>query len=160
MVLSGYQLHYVSRLPFVVIWRILFKIREIQNTSTLLNLNVLPLLPQPFLDMHLSSLSLSRVSLLPIFITENKLKILVVLYYSKIMCGFSTVELLTSYGYSLSIFIPISFAWMIPFEFIRWTLVIIGAVISGSVVCLPIWQGLKEGFGCSNRNINIHLSKI
>lgn len=66
-----------------------------------------------------------------------------VLYYSKIMCGFSTVELLTSYGYSLSIFIPISFAWMIPFEFIRWTLVIIGAVISGSVVCLPIWQGLK-----------------
>ena len=84
----------------------------------------------------------------------------VVLYYSKIMCGFSTVELLTSYGYSLSIFIPISFAWMIPFEFIRWTLVIIGAVISGSVVCLPIWQGLKEGFGCSNRNINIHLSKI
>jgi len=67
-----------------------------------------------------------------------------VLYYSKIMCGFSTVELLTSYGYSLSIFIPISFAWMIPFEFIRWTLVIIGAVISGSVVCLPIWQGLKE----------------
>lgn len=67
-----------------------------------------------------------------------------VLYYSKIMCGFSTVELLTSYGYSLSIFVPISFAWMIPSEFIRWVLVIIGAVISGSVVCLPIWQGLKE----------------
>ena len=159
MVLFGYQWLYVSRLPFVAIWRILFKIREIQNTSTLPNLNVLPLLPQPFLDMHLSSHSLSRVSLLPTFITENE-KILVVLYYSKIMCGFSTVELLTSYGYSLSIFIPISFAWMIPFEFIRWTLVIIGAVISGSVVCLPIWQGLKEGFGCSNRNINIHLSKI
>jgi len=74
-----------------------------------------------------------------------------VLYYSKIMCGFSTVELLTSYGYSLSIFIPISFAWMIPFEFIRWTLVIIGVVISGSVVCLPIWQGLKEVM--SNRKI-------
>jgi hypothetical protein len=67
-----------------------------------------------------------------------------VLYYSKIMCGFSTVELLTSYGYSLSIFIPISFVWMIPVEFIRWILVIVGAVISGSVVCLPIWAGLKE----------------
>ena len=70
MVLFGYQLHYVSRLPFVAIWRILFKIREIQNTSTLPNLNVLPLLPQPFLDMHLSSHSLSRVSLLPTFITR------------------------------------------------------------------------------------------
>jgi len=68
----------------------------------------------------------------------------VVLYYSKIMCGFSTVELLTSYGYSLSIFIPISFMWMLPSEFIRWLLVIIGAVVSGAVVCLPIWQGLKE----------------
>lgn len=67
----------------------------------------------------------------------------VVLYYSKIMCGFSTVELLTSYGYSLSIFIPISFMWMLPSEFIRWLLVIIGAVVSGAVVCLPIWQGLK-----------------
>ena len=62
MALSGYRLLYVSRLPFVVTWRILFKIREIPNTSTLLNLSVLPLLPQPFLDMHLSSLSLSRVS--------------------------------------------------------------------------------------------------
>ena len=49
------------------------------------------------------------------------------------MCGFSTVELLTSYGYSLSIFIPISFAWMIPVEFIRWLLVIVGAVISGTL---------------------------
>ena len=61
----------------------------------------------------------------------NYLSPQVVLYYSKIMCGFSTVELLTSYGYSLSIFIPISFMWMLPSEFIRWLLVIIGAVVSG-----------------------------
>ena len=59
---SGYQLLYVSRLPYVVTWRTLFKIREIPNTSTPLNSNALPLLPQPFLDMHLSSHSLSRVS--------------------------------------------------------------------------------------------------
>ena len=68
-----------------------------------------------------------------------------------------------------------SFMWMLPSEFIRWLLVLIGAVVSGqsykiytsgplfcrkfspvfqidlgAVVCLPIWQGLKEGFGSKN----------
>lgn len=67
----------------------------------------------------------------------------VILYYSKIMTGFSTIELLTAYGYSLSVFIPISFVWMIPVEWIRWALVIVGALVSGSVVAMPIWRGLK-----------------
>lgn len=67
----------------------------------------------------------------------------VVMYYSKIMSGFSAVELLTAYGYSLSIFIPISFFWIIPVEFIRWLLVIFASVISGAVVGLPIYNGLK-----------------
>jgi len=67
----------------------------------------------------------------------------VVMYYSKIMSGFSAVELLTAYGYSLSIFIPISFFWIIPVEFIRWFLVIFASVISGAVVGLPIYNGLK-----------------
>jgi len=65
------------------------------------------------------------------------------MYYSKIMSGFSAVELLTAYGYSLSIFIPISFFWIIPVEFIRWLLVIFASVISGAVVGLPIYNGLK-----------------
>lgn len=47
------------------------------------------------------------------------------------MTGFSTIELLTAYGYSLSVFIPISFVWMIPVEWIRWALVIVGALVSG-----------------------------
>jgi hypothetical protein len=47
------------------------------------------------------------------------------------MTGFSTIELLTAYGYSLSIFVPISFLWVVPVEFIRWGLVIVGAVVSG-----------------------------
>lgn len=68
----------------------------------------------------------------------------VVLYYSKIMTGFSTIELLTAYGYSLSIFVPISFLWVVPVEFIRWGLVIVGAVVSGAVVGLPIWRGVKQ----------------
>ncbi|CAG5104291.1 Oidioi.mRNA.OKI2018_I69.chr1.g1181.t1.cds [Oikopleura dioica] len=67
----------------------------------------------------------------------------VVMYYSKIMTGFSAVELLTAYGYSLSIFIPISFFWIIPVEFIRWLLVIFASVVSGAVVGLPIYNGLK-----------------
>jgi len=65
------------------------------------------------------------------------------MYYSKIMSGFSAVELLTAYGYSLSIFIPISFFWIIPVEFIRWLLVIFASVVSGAVVGLPIYNGLK-----------------
>jgi len=68
----------------------------------------------------------------------------IVLHYSKIMMGFSAVELLTAYGYSLSVFIPISFLWTIPVDWIRWILVVVGAVVSGSVVAGPIWKGLKE----------------
>ena len=69
------------------------------------------------------------------------------MYYSKIMIGFSTVELLTAYGYSLSVFIPISFLWMIPANWLRWVLVVVGSLVSGLVVASPIWRGLKKGFG-------------
>lgn len=68
----------------------------------------------------------------------------VLMYYSKIMIGFSTVELLTAYGYSLSVFIPISFLWMIPANWLRWLLVVVGSLVSGSVVASPIWRGLKK----------------
>ena len=73
------------------------------------------------------------------------------------MMGFSAVELLTAYGYSLSVFIPISFLWTIPVDWIRWILVVVGAVVSGSVVAGPIWKGLKEGFWIQIFHINAWL---
>jgi len=52
------------------------------------------------------------------------------------------IEIICLYGYSLAIYIPISVLWTIPFPFIQWTLVIVGATLSGSVLVLALWGPL------------------
>lgn len=54
------------------------------------------------------------------------------------------IEIISLYGYSLAIYIPISVLWTIPFPFIQWTLVIVGATLSGSVLVLALWGPLNS----------------
>nr|CAG4642768.1 EOG090X0CJ3 [Evadne anonyx] len=54
------------------------------------------------------------------------------------------IEIICLYGYSLAIYIPISVLWTIPFPFIQWTLVIVGATLSGSVLVLALWGPLSS----------------
>nr|SVE74417.1 EOG090X0CJ3 [Daphnia barbata] len=53
------------------------------------------------------------------------------------------VEIVSLYGYSLAIYIPISVLLTIPFPALQWTLVIIGAALSGSVLVLSLWPPLS-----------------
>nr|CAG4637316.1 EOG090X0CJ3 [Ceriodaphnia reticulata]SVE73166.1 EOG090X0CJ3 [Ceriodaphnia reticulata] len=53
------------------------------------------------------------------------------------------IEIVSLYGYSLAIYIPISVLWTIPLPFIQWTLVIVGAALSGSVLVLSLWPPLS-----------------
>ena len=52
---------------------------------------------------------------------------------------YTFVELLCIYGYSLTIFIPVSILWMITIPWLQWSLTIIASLISGSVLIVTFW---------------------
>ncbi|XP_028401114.1 protein YIPF1-like [Dendronephthya gigantea] len=58
--------------------------------------------------------------------------------------GYSFLEIICVYGYSLSIFIPISILWVIPIELVRWVLVILGLCLSGAVLVLTFWPAVRD----------------
>ncbi|XP_065069396.1 protein YIPF1-like [Rhopilema esculentum] len=58
--------------------------------------------------------------------------------------GFLFLEIVCVYGYSLSIFIPISILWVLPQDWLRWTLMIVGVILSGSVLCLTFFRAVED----------------
>jgi hypothetical protein len=58
---------------------------------------------------------------------------------------YTFIELLCIYGYSLTIFIPISILWMIPITWLQWLLTIISSLISGSVLIVAFWPTINSG---------------
>lgn len=58
--------------------------------------------------------------------------------------GYSFLETVCVYGYSLFIYIPTSVLWIIPFEWLRWTLILVAMVISGSVLVLAFWPVVRD----------------
>jgi hypothetical protein len=57
---------------------------------------------------------------------------------------YTFLELLCIYGYSLTIFIPISILWIIPINWLQWTLTISGSLISGSVLMVTFWPTIHS----------------
>ena len=57
---------------------------------------------------------------------------------------YTFLELLCIYGYSLTIFIPISVLWIIPINWLQWTLTIVSSVISGSVLMVTFWPTINS----------------
>ncbi|TKS92364.1 Protein YIPF1 YIP1 family member 1 [Collichthys lucidus] len=58
--------------------------------------------------------------------------------------GYSFLETVCVYGYSLFIYIPTSVLWIIPYEWVRWTLIVVAMVISGSVLVLTFWPVVRD----------------
>ncbi|XP_074553577.1 protein YIPF2 isoform X1 [Halichoeres trimaculatus] len=58
--------------------------------------------------------------------------------------GYSFLETVCVYGYSLFIYIPTSVLWIIPVEWLRWALILIAMVISGSVLVLTFWPVVRD----------------
>lgn len=56
-----------------------------------------------------------------------------------LVADFQFVEILSVYGYSLFVFIPVSILWLIHISFIQWTLVIMAIGLSGSVLHFTFW---------------------
>jgi len=58
--------------------------------------------------------------------------------------GFSFLEIICVYGYSMAIFVPISVLWVINYDWLQWILVIVGVLISGSVLVLTFWTAVED----------------
>ncbi|XP_041357181.1 protein YIPF1-like [Gigantopelta aegis] len=58
--------------------------------------------------------------------------------------NYSFLEVISVYGYSLAIYIPISILWVIQVGWLQWLLVVVGTVLSGSVLLFTFWPAFKE----------------
>ncbi|XP_061567482.1 protein YIPF2 [Cololabis saira] len=58
--------------------------------------------------------------------------------------GYSFLETVCVYGYSLFIYIPTSVLWIIPYDWLQWTLALVAMVISSSVLVLTFWPVVRE----------------
>uniref|UniRef100_H3CCP4 Protein YIPF n=1 Tax=Tetraodon nigroviridis TaxID=99883 RepID=H3CCP4_TETNG len=58
--------------------------------------------------------------------------------------GYSFLETVCVYGYSLFIYIPTSVFWIVPFEWLHWALIVIAILISGSVLVLTFWPVVHD----------------
>lgn len=54
------------------------------------------------------------------------------------------VDLVCLYGYSLSIFIPITFLWIIDIGWFRWALIFVSVGLSGTVLARAIWPAVQN----------------
>ena len=57
---------------------------------------------------------------------------------------YTFLELLCIYGYSLTIFIPVSVLWIIPVHWLQWTLTVVASLISGSVLIVTFWPSVNS----------------
>jgi hypothetical protein len=60
----------------------------------------------------------------------------------------SFLEILCVYGYSLSIYVPVSILWVIQIEWLQWMLVAVGAALSGSVLLMTAWPAVQGDKRC------------
>lgn len=66
------------------------------------------------------------------------------LKYRNVESRYSLVETLCLYGYSLSIYVPISILWAVHLTWLRWLLMVVGALLSGAVLVSTLWPSLRD----------------
>lgn len=54
------------------------------------------------------------------------------------------MEIVCTYGYSLFVYVPISFFWVFPFEGFRWILLVAGAFVSGQMLVQAFLPAMKN----------------
>uniref|UniRef100_UPI00358F9C6C protein YIPF1-like isoform X1 n=1 Tax=Myxine glutinosa TaxID=7769 RepID=UPI00358F9C6C len=57
---------------------------------------------------------------------------------------YSFLELVCTYGYCLSSFIPAALLWLIPIEPMRWVLLVLACLLSGGVLAVALWPVLRR----------------
>ena len=62
----------------------------------------------------------------------------------KTSSDYQFLEIVCAYGYSLFIYVPISFFWIFPWETFRWFILIGGAVVSGNMLAQSLWPAMRS----------------
>ncbi|XP_022105520.1 protein YIPF1-like isoform X1 [Acanthaster planci] len=57
--------------------------------------------------------------------------------------GYTFLELACLYGYSFTIYIPISLLWSINYDWLRWVLVGVALALSSTVLLMSLWPAVK-----------------
>ena len=65
------------------------------------------------------------------------------LWWRNSKSGYSLLEILSTYGYSLFVFIPVSVLWIIPLVSLQWILISFGVMASGGVLVRTFWPAFK-----------------
>ncbi|KAM3719744.1 Protein YIPF1 [Dirofilaria immitis] len=65
-------------------------------------------------------------------------------WYRKSYLQYSYLDILCAYGYSLSIFVPVSVLWVLQAQWFRWILIFLSVVLSGSVLANSIWPAIRN----------------
>ncbi|XP_075253786.1 protein YIPF1-like isoform X1 [Convolutriloba macropyga] len=66
------------------------------------------------------------------------------LRWRKSLNMFTLLEIVSLYGYSLTIFLPASLLWLIPVVAVQWSVSIVALLISSAALCLALWPSLQE----------------
>ncbi|XP_061084469.1 protein YIPF2-like [Conger conger] len=58
--------------------------------------------------------------------------------------GYSYLETVCVYGYSLFIYVPASVLWIFPLQWLRWVSILVAMAISGSVLVITFWPVVRD----------------
>uniref|UniRef100_A0AC34QDT6 Protein YIPF n=1 Tax=Panagrolaimus sp. JU765 TaxID=591449 RepID=A0AC34QDT6_9BILA len=67
-----------------------------------------------------------------------------ILWYRQAAIQYSYLELLCAYGYSMTVFVPVSILYVIHFYWFRWFLMLSGIGISGLMLYNIVWPAIKS----------------
>uniref|UniRef100_A0A914W8X4 Protein YIPF n=2 Tax=Plectus sambesii TaxID=2011161 RepID=A0A914W8X4_9BILA len=65
------------------------------------------------------------------------------LWYRKSEVQYTYLEILSAYGYSLTVFVPVSILWVIQLESVRWALIVVAVCMSGFVLAFSFWPAVR-----------------
>ncbi|KRZ78608.1 Protein YIPF1 [Trichinella papuae] len=72
------------------------------------------------------------------------LLLLIFSWWRKVTDMYTLVEVICAYGYSLTIYIPITLLWAIHIDWLRWILAFFGLFLSGSVLVISLWPVVRK----------------
>uniref|UniRef100_A0A7E4V9D2 Protein YIPF n=1 Tax=Panagrellus redivivus TaxID=6233 RepID=A0A7E4V9D2_PANRE len=85
------------------------------------------------------------------------------LWYRHAAVQYSYLELLSLYGYSLAVFVPVSVLWVVHFHLFRWALIIAAMGISSLLLFNAVWPAVQAdpnraaAFGIVGGTLFLHL---
>ncbi|VDM71007.1 unnamed protein product [Strongylus vulgaris] len=86
----------------------------------------------------------SSATLVFLYVVLVPIIISAILWQRKTELQFALSDLFCAYGYSLSIFVPVSILWTLDVNWFRWALIFTAVFLSGAVLAKALWPAFKS----------------